>query len=55
MIGKLRRVDLREVWQHEALGFTTWLERNLDVLNGALDISLSGTERQQSATPSVFV
>jgi hypothetical protein len=49
MIGKLQRVPLREVWQHEALDFTTWLEDNLDVLNDALDITLSGAEREQSA------
>lgn len=24
MIGRLQRVPLREVWQHEALDFTTW-------------------------------
>ncbi len=54
MIGKLQRVDLREVWQHEALGFTTWLERNVDVLNDALDITLSGPEREQSAGGSFF-
>ena len=49
MIGKLQRVPLREVWQHEALDFTTWLEDNLDVLNDTLDITLSGAEREQSA------
>lgn len=49
MIGKLQRVPLREVWQHEALDFTTWLEDNLDVLNDTLDITLSSAEREQSA------
>jgi hypothetical protein len=49
MIGKLQRVPLREVWRHEALDFTRWLEDNLDVLNDALDITLSGAEREQSA------
>ena len=37
MIGKIHRVKLREVWKHEALDFTTWLEGNIDVLNDALD------------------
>ena len=37
MIGKIHRVKLREVWKHEALDFTTWLEENIDVLNDALD------------------
>ena len=35
-IGKIRRVRLREVWRHEALDFTTWLEHNADVLSDAL-------------------
>ena len=55
MIGRLQRVPLREVWRHEALGFTTWLERNLDVLNDALDITLSSAERDQSAAALFFV
>jgi hypothetical protein len=49
MIGKLERVPLREVWKHEALEFTPWLEANLDVLNEVIDITLSGAEREQSA------
>ena len=49
MIGKIRRVKLREVWKHEALDFTTWLEENVDVLNDALDLSLTNVEREQSA------
>ncbi len=48
-IGKLERVDLREVWKHEAADFTKWLQENLDVLSGVLDLSLSGAEREQSA------
>ena len=48
-IGKLERVPLREVWKHEALEFTKWLEENIDVLNEALDINLSSAEREQSA------
>jgi hypothetical protein len=37
MIGKIDRVALREVWKHEALDFTQWLEENIDVLNEVLD------------------
>lgn len=49
MIGKIQRVPLREVWKHEALDFTKWLEDNIDVLNEVLDLSLSNAEREQSA------
>lgn len=49
MIGSLRRVALREVWSHEALDFTPWLEENIDELNSVIDLSLSVVEREQSA------
>ncbi len=34
---------------HKALHFTTSLERNVDVLNDGLDITLSGADREHSA------
>ena len=49
MIGSLRRVALREVWPHEALDFTTWLEKNIDELNNAIDLTLSDVAREQKA------
>jgi len=49
MIGKIKRVPLRDVWKHEALDFTTWLEKNIDVINDILDLNLSGAERERSA------
>ena len=48
MIGRLRRVALREVWPHEARDFTPWLAENIDVLNSAIDLSLSIVEREQA-------
>jgi hypothetical protein len=48
-VGKIQRVRLREVWKHEALDFTTWLRENIDVLNEALNLSLSNAEREQVA------
>lgn len=48
-IGKIRRVALREVWAHEALDFTSWLEQNVDVLNDVLDINLENVERERAA------
>ncbi|MEM7348109.1 MAG: DUF4268 domain-containing protein [Chloroflexota bacterium] len=49
MISKLQQIPLREVWRHEALNFTTWLEDNIDVLNEALDINLAKVERERPA------
>ncbi len=48
-IGKLERVGLREVWKHEALNFTQWLQNNIEVLNEALDINLVNVDREQAA------
>ena len=48
-IGRIRRIGLREVWSHEALDFTTWLEDNAEVLAEAAGIQLSGVEREQPA------
>ncbi len=49
MIGKIKRVGLREVWKHEAYDFTQWLEDNIDVLNDVIDINLSNAERERAA------
>jgi RecB family endonuclease NucS len=49
MIGKLRRVPLREVWRHEALDFTRWLEENIDVVNDVTGLYLTSVEREQAA------
>jgi hypothetical protein len=48
-IGKLERVDLRNVWEHEAHDFTQWLENNIAVLNDALDLALVNVDREQAA------
>ena len=41
--------ELRKVWKHEALNFTTWLAENIDVLNDATGLQLVGVEREKSA------
>lgn len=48
-IGKIERVVLREVWKHEALNLTTWLEENIDVLNEALELNLTNVDREKAA------
>jgi RecB family endonuclease NucS len=42
--------EKREVFKHEAYDFTKWLEENLDVLNEALDITLTNAEREATAS-----
>lgn len=49
MIGKIKRVPLREVWKHEALEFTKWLEDNLEVLSETIKVKLSNAEREKNA------
>jgi hypothetical protein len=50
-IGRLKRVDLRELWRHEAHDFTTWLSENLDLLGETLGMQLSLQETEASAGP----
>jgi hypothetical protein len=49
LIGRLRRVPLREVWAHEALDFTPWLELNPDALGEVLDFTVDNIERERAA------
>ena len=39
-LGTIERVDLREVWPHEAQDFTPWLAENLDKIGEALGLDL---------------
>lgn len=48
-IGKLKRISLREVWQHEAYDFTRWLQENIDIVNEVIDLDLASPEREQPA------
>ena len=42
MLGKLEKVDLRQIWQTEGQDFTPWLarEENLETLGEAIGIEL---------------
>jgi len=48
-IGKITRVRLREVWPHEALNLTQWLQQNIDCVADAVGIDLVNPEREQAA------
>ncbi|MBI5071987.1 DUF4268 domain-containing protein [Candidatus Falkowbacteria bacterium] len=48
MIGKLKKVPLREIWRDEARDFTAWLSENIDTLNEALEINFSIIEKEKA-------
>lgn len=45
-LGKLQPVDLRTIWRHEALDFTTWLSEHLEDLSAAIGLDLELVERE---------
>jgi hypothetical protein len=52
-LGRLSRVDLRNIWLREAEDFTPWLarEENLAILSEALDIGLKLEAQEKSVGP----
>ena len=49
-LAKLRKIDLRSVWQHEALDFTKWLslEENLGMLSNEIGVEMSLIQTEAS-------
>lgn len=47
MIGKMERVDLREVWKKEVKDFNSWLFENIEILAEELDIDLTAVEKEK--------
>src|SRR6266571_3686751 len=47
-LGRLQRIDARQVWKAEAFDFTPWLYDHIDELNEAIgfEIELSGREER---------
>jgi hypothetical protein len=45
-LGRLLRIDAREVWTHEALDFTPWLHANISLLAEALGFDIEATGRE---------
>lgn len=52
-LGRLKRVDLRDIWSSEASDFTPWLaqEKNLAVLGDALGLDLELEAQEKSVGP----
>jgi len=48
MIGKMERVDIREVWRDEAKDFTSWLFDNIEILGEELNIIISPIEKEKN-------
>ena len=47
----IRQLDVRTMWQHEALDFTPWLARNLDLLGVELDMKLELVQQEKPVGP----
>lgn len=47
IISRLDYVNIREIWQHEAADFTTWLAENIDYLNDKLGFTLNVLETEK--------
>ena len=50
-VGRLKKVQLREVWKHEARDFTPWLMENPDILGDALGLEIEFTTSEQQVGP----
>ncbi len=50
-IGKIKKVNLRELWKKEDKDFTRWLEKNIEYLNDILDFDLSVVSREEKVGP----
>lgn len=48
MIERITRVQLRDVWKHEARNFTTWLQENIDILKEEIGLEILNPEIEQS-------
>ncbi|MBA2846611.1 hypothetical protein HNP88_000795 [Methanococcus maripaludis] len=50
MLGKLEKVDLRKIWNHEAYDFTTWLsmDENIRILSDELGIDINVLQTEAS-------
>lgn len=47
-IGRIKKVPLREIWQHEAHDFSKWLSAHIGHLNEALETTITIEEREKA-------
>ena len=50
-LGRITKINPREIWKHEALDFTQWLvkEENIEILSDELGISIENTRAEEAA------
>ena len=50
-LSKIKKLNPRDIWKHEAINFTKWLEQeeNLNLLCEELDINLENIRSEASA------
>lgn len=46
-LGKIKRVDLRNIWKKEDKEFTPWLKENIDLLSEKLGIEIIDTQTEE--------
>lgn len=46
-ISRLEYINIRDIWQHEATDFTTWLADNIDYINEKLGVTLNVLETEK--------
>lgn len=50
-IGKIEKVDLREIWKREDTDFTKWLADNIDYLNEVIDFDIAVESIEERVGP----
>jgi hypothetical protein len=45
-IGKIEKLDLREIWKREDTDFTKWLAEQIEFLNVSLHLPVQNVERR---------
>lgn len=50
-LSKIEKVELRDVWEHEASDFTPWLAENIELLGNALGIDIEVRGQEASVGP----